>query len=45
MHYDHKKVMDWHLLMDLLIEPQWGKGGGEGGSPFARESQQVRKGG
>ena len=31
MHYDHKKVMDWHLLMDLLIEPQWGKGGGGGG--------------
>ena len=30
MHYDHKKVMDWHLLMDLLIEPQWGKGGGRG---------------
>ena len=33
----HKKVMDWHLLMVLLIELQWGKGSGGGVPIFERK--------
>ena len=33
--------MDWHLLMGLLIELQWGKGGI---SSSTKESPQVGKG-